>query len=117
VENRRWKPRIYLQLDVSLEIPFSSEPVSANLHDISLTGAFIETLALLSTSTPLIVALKLPGAQLQKSFRLCARVVRRTQTGVGVAFLPMPADMVNALGEALSRHEQQSNARPDTLCG
>src|SRR5688572_17929935 len=99
---RRWSPRKNLQLGITLEIPSNSQPVGANLLDISLGGAFIETQAVLSTSTPLIMALKLAGTKLQTSFRLYTRVVRRTQTGIGVAFLPMPAGMINTLSDALS---------------
>jgi hypothetical protein len=103
---RRLSPRKYLQLGVMLEIPSSSQPVRANLLDISMSGAFIETEAVLSISTPLIMGLKLSIADLQNSFRLYARVVRRTCAGVGVAFLPMPHDLTDALSRALSRYEQ-----------
>lgn len=103
---RRLNLRKHLRLDVMLEIPSSSKPVKANLLDISMGGAFIETDALLSISTPLIMALKLSDASFQKGFRLYARVIRRTHAGVGVAFLPMPHDMTDALGEALTQYER-----------
>lgn len=104
---RRLSPRKFFQLKITLEIPSSSQPVRANLLDISVHGAFIETNALLSISTPLILAIKLSDTGLQSSFRLYARVIRRTQSGVGVAFLPMPADLTDALSTALVRYERE----------
>jgi hypothetical protein len=110
---RRLSPRRYLQLNIQLEIPSHSQSLPASLMNISIRGAFIETDAPLSLSTPLIIVFKLlSGADFQHSFRLYARVIRRAHTGVGVAFLPMPAGVTDALHAALSLHEQQFAIRP-----
>jgi hypothetical protein len=113
-QDRRSSPRKHLQLGVTLETLSNNQPIAANLLDISLGGAFIKTQTLLSISAPLIMALTLSGTHLQKSFRLYARVVRRTPTGVGVTFFPMPAGIIKALIEALSWHAEQ---QPDSLSG
>src|SRR5687767_14600178 len=111
-QDRRLSPRKHLQLDITLETLSKGEPpIATNLLDISMGGAFIKTQALLFISAPLIMALKLSGDHLQKSFRLYARVVRRTPMGVGVTFFPMPPAIIKALIEAVSRHAEQ----PDTL--
>lgn len=104
--DRRLNPRKHLQLNITLETPSSSQPLTAYLRDISVTGAFIETETVLSTSAPLIMAFKLSDS-VHNGFRLYARVIRRTKTGVGVAFLPMPSEMTNALSKALSRYKQR----------
>jgi Tfp pilus assembly protein PilZ len=112
-QDRRSSPRKPLQLSVTLETLSDSQPMAANLLNISMGGAFIKTQAMLSISAPLIMALKLSGSHLQRSFRLYARVVRRTPAGVGVTFFPMPPDIINALIEALSWHaEQQPGIQP-----
>jgi hypothetical protein len=104
--DRRSKPRKNLQLGIMLETPSSSQPLAANLRDISLSGAFIETSTMLSTSAPLIMAFKPADTTPRRTgFRLYARVIRHTQTGIGVAFLPMPSEMITALGKALSLNE------------
>jgi hypothetical protein len=114
-QDRRLSPRKHLQLGVTLETLSDSEPIAANLLDISMGGAFIKTQTLLFISAPLIMALKLSANHFQKSFRLYARVVRRTPMGVGVTFFPMPPEIIKALIEAVSRHaEQQSGTLPAT---
>jgi hypothetical protein len=112
-QDRRLSPRKHLQLGITLETLSDGEPIAANLLDISMGGAFIKTQTLLFISAPLIMALKLSANHFQKSFRLYARVVRRTPTGVGVTFFPMPPAIITALIEAVSRHaEQQSDTLP-----
>ncbi len=103
--DRRSKPRRNMQLGITLETPAGSQSLPASLRDISLSGAFIETNSALPTSAPLIMAFKPIDAPSRSGFRLYARVIRHTQTGIGVAFLPMPSDVINALSKALSLNE------------
>lgn len=110
--DRRLSPRKHLQLGITLEMASSGQSIAANLLDISMSGAFIETQAPLSNSAFVIMAFKLPDTHLQSGLRLYARVVRRTQTGVGVAFLPMPAAMIEVLIKALSPYEQPGSDNP-----
>jgi hypothetical protein len=103
---RRLTPRKKLQLGVTLETPSNDQPVAATLCNISTGGAYIETRAALSTSAPLIMAFQLAD-RAHYGFRLYARVVHRDGTGVGVAFLPMPEHMTQALSNALFGQAQR----------
>lgn len=104
--DRRSNVRTYLRLRVAVEIPSVRNPVWANLLDISLGGAFIEMPSLLRASAPLIVEFKVPDSRPQNTFRLYARVVRRTPAGIGVAFLNMPTATLHALSAALAQMPQ-----------
>jgi hypothetical protein len=106
--DRRWGTRKYLLLRVGLEMPsYSKQVLPASLLDIGMGGVFIETEVFLPTDTPIIIELKLPVNLSQNSFRLNARIVRRTIRGVGIAFVGMAAGVVHALSEALCLYEQQ----------
>lgn len=101
--DRRWSARKNLPLRITLEVPQHAEPVEADLHDISLSGAFVRTDFVLPL-TPLVVAFKLPGAAAREEFRLEARVVRRTPAGSGLMFLRTPTGVIRALSEVLSQY-------------
>lgn len=98
---RRSNPRKYLRRQITLEIPSSRKPIGATMLDISLGGAFIEVDSVLRVSTILMIEFRLPDSRPQNTFRLFAKVVRRTRAGLGVAFLKMPMGTLHALNEAL----------------
>ncbi|HEX5055329.1 MAG TPA: PilZ domain-containing protein [Gammaproteobacteria bacterium] len=100
---RRSYSRKYLRLKIKVEIPAKRTPIGACLLDISRKGAFIEMPALLPASAPLIVEFRLPDGRPQNIFRLYAKVIRRTASGIGVSFLNMPAATSHALDAAIGR--------------
>jgi hypothetical protein len=108
--DRRWSARKRLQLHVSLELPRGTEPVVADLRDISLSGAYIETHSALPRSLPLIVELHLPNSRVYEGFRLQAHVVRRDEEGAGLMFLGTSNDTIRALSTALAQHGLTSSA-------
>jgi hypothetical protein len=116
---RRWNIRKNLYLNIALEVTsYNKRVVAAKLVDISPSGAFIETQVLLPDNAALVMEFKLPGKSVQNSFRLNARMVRRTMRGAGVVFVGMRASVINALSEALSQREKQLEPlKPDTLSG
>ena len=117
--DRRSNSRQNLYRSISLVVPsYNKRIVTTTVLDIGLGGAFIETEVLLPDHAALIIELKLPGKFVQIKFRLNARLVHRTMRGVGVAFVGMPAGMIDALGQALSRHEKQLQPlKPDMVSG
>jgi hypothetical protein len=70
--DRHWSARKSLQLHVTLELPRHTEPVIADLRDISLSGAYIETDSALPHSLPLMIELHLPDSRVYEGFRLQA---------------------------------------------
>lgn len=104
--DRRAHARKYFRVPASVEIPSGRNPVSARLLDISLGGAFVEVTSLLRKGSLLILQFRLPDSRPQNTFRLYAKVMRRVRTGVGVAFLRMPAATLHALDAALSQLPQ-----------
>jgi hypothetical protein len=121
--DRRWSARKRLQLHVTLELPRYTEPVVAELRDISLSGAYIQTHSALPHSLPLMVELHLPGSRVYEGFRLQAHVVRRDfysrhpysysghysypglrPRGAGLMFLGTSTDTIRALSKALSQY-------------
>lgn len=109
---RRWSTRKNIYVGVDLQAPsYSKGEVPATLLDISLGGAFIGTRTLLPAQATLTIKLKLPGCFVRSSFRLNARIVHCTPRGVGVSFVGVPAGVIHALCEALSKQEKQ----PKTL--
>jgi hypothetical protein len=102
--DRRWSARKRLQLLVILELPHCTEPVIADLRDISLSGAYIETNSALPHSLPLMVELHLPNSRVYEGFRLQAHVVRRDEEGAGLMFLGTSTDTIRALSTALAQH-------------
>jgi hypothetical protein len=106
---RRSSTRTTLYQNISLVVPsYNKRVVAATVLDIAVGGAFIETEVLLPDKAALIIELKLPGKFVQNKFRLNARLVHRTLRGVGVTFVGLPAGMIDALNQALSRYEKQS---------
>lgn len=97
-----------------MEIPSNRKPLGARLLDIGLGGAFVEMESLLRKGSLLILEFRLPDSRPQNTFRLYAKVARRAQTGVGVAFLSMPAATVRALDATLSQLPL-SDSGSDTL--
>jgi hypothetical protein len=113
--DRRWSARKRLQLRVSLELPRYTEPVTVDLRDISLSGAYIETPSTLPHSFPLIIELHPPNSRVYESFRLQAHVVRRVYSGLrprgaALMFLGTSADAIRALSEALARYDLTASA-------
>ncbi|HEX5057068.1 MAG TPA: PilZ domain-containing protein [Gammaproteobacteria bacterium] len=100
--DRRWSARKQLPLSITLEVPRHGTPVTGNLRDLSLSGAFVKTDFLLPLS-PLVVAFTLPGDPRQEELRLEARVVRRSAAGSALMFLCTPTRAIRALSEALSQ--------------
>jgi hypothetical protein len=114
---RRAYNRKYLRLKIKVEIPAKRDPIGACLLDISRKGAFIEIPSLLPASTPLIVEFQLPDSRPQNIFRLYAKVIRRTASGIGVSFLNMPTSTLHALDAAIAQlpggaEEAASDAEP-----
>jgi hypothetical protein len=107
---RRWSARKRLQLHVNLELPRYTEPVEADLRNISLSGAYIETHSVLPHSLPLMVELHLPGSRVYEGFRLQAHVVRRDANGAGLMFLGTSNDAILALSTALARYGLTASA-------
>lgn len=111
---RRANARKPLHQRVRLEIPALRDPISATMLDISLGGAFIEMDSLLRASAPLIVEFRLPDSRPQNTFRLFAKVVRRSPGGLGIKFLKMPQATLHALSEALLRLPDADSAPEQT---
>ncbi len=85
------------------------EPVEAELINVSLSGALLDSVALQVVpsirprrGTILNVEVQLPGSS--ESIELVGSVVRHTETGVAIQFLRMPTE----LREFLDRFEQAS---------
>lgn len=98
--DRRWSDRKRLPLRATLEVPNHTEPVEAELRDISLGGAFVETRFLLPYY-PLVIRFKLPGSL--QDFHLETKVVYRTPSGAGLMFMRTSTSEIRALSEMLSR--------------
>jgi hypothetical protein len=107
--DRRLSPRKNMHLGVTLEIPSCKQAMDATLRNISLGGAFIETLTLLPPNALILIELTIPGNLLQNSFRLNARTVRNTPTGIGLVFVGAFAGVIKVLEQVLFQYEQQPN--------
>jgi hypothetical protein len=114
--DRRWSARKRLQLHITLELPRYTEPVVADLRDISLSGAYIEMHSALPRSVPLIVELHPPNSRVYESIRLQAHVVRRVfdsglrPRGAALMFIGTSNETIRALSETLSRYGQPAPA-------
>ena len=83
-KNRRGHPRLVCRLTVTLQPVDSSVPVLGNLSNISLTGCYIETAAILASETKVRVFFSIDDNTLQSE----GVVVRSIPgAGVGIHFL------------------------------
>jgi diguanylate cyclase (GGDEF)-like protein/putative nucleotidyltransferase with HDIG domain len=83
-KNRRGHPRMVCRLTVTLQPADSSIPVLGNLSNVSLTGCYIETSALLPSGSKVTVYFSVDDNTLQSE-----GIVRRSipGAGVGIEFL------------------------------
>lgn len=91
-------PRKVVPIDVVIELPNGSF-FSAVLRDVSTSGAFVTTKRPLAEGAVVTLELQLPSTlQLaQRSFRIDAKLARRTELGWGLAFIAPPPELVAAI--------------------
>jgi hypothetical protein len=94
--------RKVVPIDVLVELP-SGGFFSTLLRDVSTSGAFIVTKRALEVDSVVALEMQIParGTLRQSSFRANARIVRRTDTGYGLAFVDPSSDLVAALAAAI----------------
>jgi len=88
-------PRKVVPIDVVIELPNGSF-FSAVLRDVSASGAFVTTKRPLAEGAVVTLELQLPVSSklAQRSFRIDARLARRTELGWGLAFVDPPPELV-----------------------
>ena len=93
-------PRKVVPVDVVVELP-SGAFFSTVLRDLSTTGAFVMTKRDLEVGTTVVLDLQLPRSKTlaQASYRIDARIARRSDLGCGLAFVDPPPEFVAALAE------------------
>lgn len=91
----RWGQRVELEMPLRL-ILGSFEPVTAQLCNLSVSGALVQTAQPLPLWARLDVELDLPR-QSRRLERVAAHVTRRTKDGVGIAWSELAPHMVRVL--------------------
>src|SRR5262249_22526852 len=91
-------PRTVVPVDVVVELPGGAF-FSTVLRDISTSGAFIVTKRPLEVDMIVALEIRIPAPQgvQQASYRVNARIARRTNLGCGLAFLDAPPGLVAAI--------------------
>ncbi len=84
-----------MPVDVVIELPNGSF-FSAVLRDVSTSGAFVTTKRALDEGAVLTLELQLPVSSklAQRSFRIDARLARRSELGWGLAFVDPPPELI-----------------------
>jgi hypothetical protein len=97
-------PRMVVPIDVVIELPNGSF-FSAVLRDLSTTGAFVTTKRKLDEGATVSLELQLPSTLklAQRSFRIDARLARRTELGWGLAFVAPPPELVAGIEALIER--------------
>jgi hypothetical protein len=87
-------PRKVVPVDVVVELPTGAFFTTV-IRDLSTTGAFITTKRAIEVGTMVSLEIRLPSVLrlAERQLRCEARVVRRTELGVGLAFVDPPADL------------------------
>jgi hypothetical protein len=93
--------RKVVPVDVVVELPTGAF-FSTVLRDVSTSGAFVVTKRAMDTGKIVSMELKVPdpGKLTQTTYRVNARVARRTDLGWGVAFIDASRELVAALKAA-----------------
>jgi tetratricopeptide (TPR) repeat protein len=92
--------RKVIPVDVVVELP-SGSFFSSVLRDLSTSGAFIVTKRTIEVDTIVSLELHLPKSSALSfaSYRIDARIARRTDLGWGLAFVRPPTDLVAAIAQ------------------
>ena len=87
-------PRKVVPVDVVVELPTGAFFTTV-IRDVSTTGAFITTKRTIEIGTVVSLEIRLPSVLklAERQLRCEARIVRRTELGVGLAFVDPPAEL------------------------
>lgn len=87
-------PRKVVPVDVVVELPTGAFFTTV-IRDVSMTGAFITTKRAIEVGTTVSLEIRLPSVLrlAERQLRCEARVVRRTELGIGLAFVNPSADL------------------------
>jgi len=94
-DERRKYARVGFTTGIDIKIESGDKPIvlNANSNDLSQRGIFVGTKDVFPLDTPCTVNVHLSGGIEDISLEILGRVVRQTDTGVGIVFESMDVDV------------------------